>query len=84
MATACFWLVTFGPFGEPECNFPAPHSCMTVATFFPLGDLAIAFSYVLLSVTSPYAASAVSSDASAAFAPFDPVTVGLTATGVAL
>src|SRR4029077_10321820 len=38
----------------------------------------IVLSYVELSVRSPKLASAVSNEASAAFAPFEPVTVGLT------
>src|SRR5215472_13110832 len=40
IATACFWLVTFGPRGEPLWSWPLPHSCITVCTFRPAGDLA--------------------------------------------
>lgn len=29
MATACRWLVTFGPDLEPLCNLPAPHFDIT-------------------------------------------------------
>src|ERR1700689_1394368 len=29
MATACFWLLTFGPDLLPECSVPCPHLCMT-------------------------------------------------------
>src|SRR5215831_6631488 len=29
MATACFWLVTFGPPLLPECSLPCFHLCIT-------------------------------------------------------
>src|SRR5215472_11001138 len=38
IATAWRWFFTTGPFGEPLCRSPLPHSCMTVLTFaLPFG-----------------------------------------------
>src|ERR1017187_3949201 len=31
IATACFWLSTLGPFGEPLCSLPLPHFDMTLS-----------------------------------------------------